>query len=124
MKYACLIYSDESDATANPEFGSKEMEPIMAGYMAFGAEVGDKIVAGEALLPTAMATSVRVANGEIVATDGPFAETKEHLGGFYVIDAADLDEAIAIAAKIPHAALGVIEVRPVVEFDDAGNVAG
>lgn len=124
MKYACLIYSDEGDPIANPEYGSKEMEPIMAGYFEFGAEVGDKIHAGEALMPTATATSVRVKDGEVVATDGPFAETKEHLGGFYVVEAADLDEAIAIAAKIPHAALGTIEVRPVIEFDDSGAVQG
>lgn len=124
MKYACLIYSDESDSVANPEYGSKEMEPIMAGYFAFGAEMGEKIEAGEALMPTATSTSVRVKNGETIATDGPFAETKEHLGGFYVVEAADLDEAIAIAAKIPHAALGTIEVRPVIEFDDSGSAQG
>lgn len=117
MKYLCLIYSDYSDATANPDPQSAEYQPIIAGYVAFGQEVGEKILAGEALMPTAMATSVRVTDGEIITTDGPFAETKEQLGGFYMVDAADLDEAIKIAAKIPHASRGTIEVRPVMEFD-------
>jgi hypothetical protein len=116
MKYACLIYSDETDRSANPEPMSKEMEPIMAGYMAFGESAGEKILAGEALQSTATATSVRVQNGEVIATDGPFAETKEHLGGFYIVEATDLDEAIAMAAQIPHAAMGTFEVRPVLDF--------
>ena len=117
MKYACLIYSDETDPEINPDPSSKEFEPMMAGYMAFGEEAGDRIAAGEALLPTAMATSVRVRNGDLITTDGPFAETKEQLGGFYIIEAADLDEAIALASKIPHATTGTIEVRPVIEFN-------
>jgi hypothetical protein len=116
MKYACLIYSDENDTTANPDPLSKEMETIMAGYMAFGGAAGDKILGGEALQPTPTATCVRVSDGEVIATDGPFAETKEHLGGFYIIEAADLDEAIAMAAMIPHAAMGTVEVRPVIDF--------
>ncbi|MEE9415440.1 MAG: YciI family protein [Acidimicrobiales bacterium] len=117
MKYACLIYADENNPEASPEPGSAAFEPIMAGYFQFGNDAGDKIAAGEALSPTNTATSVRVRDGEITTTDGPFAETKEHLGGFYVLECADLDEAIALAAKIPHAALGTIEVRPVIEFD-------
>lgn len=116
MKYACLIYSNESDPAANPDPQSEAMQPIMAGYMGFGEEMGERIHAGEALMDTAMATSVRVVDGEIVTTDGPFAETKEQLGGFYVIEADDLDGAIAAAAKIPHAALGTIEVRPVIDY--------
>lgn len=116
MKYACLIYSDESDTVANPDPTTEAFAPIMAGYMAFGEEHGGIIQGGEALEPTSAATSVRVRDGETVTTDGPFAETKEQLGGFYVIEAPDLDAAIAVAAKIPHAAMGVVEVRPCPDF--------
>ena len=116
MKYACLIYSDENDSVANPDPSSEAFAPIMAGYMAFGEHAGERIVAGEALDGVATATSVRVRDGETLTTDGPFAETKEQLGGFYVVEAADLDEAIALAARIPHAASGTVEVRPVLEF--------
>jgi hypothetical protein len=116
MKYACLIYNDESDPASNPDPTSEAFAPIMADYMAFGQEFESKIVCGEPLESVATATSVRVRGGEISSTDGPFAETKEQLGGFYVVEAADLDEAIAIAAKIPHAASGTIEVRPVPNF--------
>lgn len=117
MKYACLIYSDESDSVANPDVTSEAMQPIMAGYMAFSQKHGAKVAAGEALAPTTTATTVRLVAGEIVTTDGPFAETKEQLGGFYIIDVADLDEAIKAASDIPHASMGRIEVRPVLEFD-------
>ncbi|MGA9279546.1 YciI family protein [Ilumatobacter sp.] len=116
MKYACLIYSVESDPIAHPDPTTEAFAPIMAGYMAFGEEFGPKIVAGEALEPVATATCVRVRDGDTITTDGPFAETKEQLGGFYLIEAGDLDEAIAIAAKIPHASMGTIEVRPVPNF--------
>ena len=113
MKYACLIYGDESTAVApdSPEFGE-----IMAGYMAFGETAGERIVAGEPLEPTSTATTVTVRNGETITTDGPFAETKEQLGGFYVLECADLDEAISLAAQIPGAADGRVEVRPVPNF--------
>ncbi len=116
MKYACLIYSDEKDPGANPDPQSEAMQPIMAGYMSFSEEMGERIQGGEALMDTAMATSVRVVDGEVVTTDGPFAETKEQLGGFYILEADDLDSAIAAAAKIPHAAMGTIEVRPVLDY--------
>ncbi len=116
MKYACLIYSDENDPTQNPDPTSEAMAPIMAGYFAFGEEFSAQIQGGEALAPTDTATCVRVKDGDITTTDGPFAETKEHLGGFYVVEADDLDAAVRIAARIPHAALGVIEVRPVLDF--------
>jgi len=116
MKYACLIYSDESDAVANPDPTTEAFAPIMAGYMAFGQEFESKILAGEPLESVSTATCVRVKDGETVTTDGPFAETKEQLGGFYVVEADDLDEAVAIASKIPHAAMGTIEVRPVPNF--------
>lgn len=120
MKYACLIYSDESNPEFNPDPTSPEFGPIMAGYMAFGEEAGAAgvIVAGEPLQSTATATCVQLRDGEIVTTDGPFAETKEALGGFYLVEAADLDEAVAIAARIPTAKHGTIEVRPVMVFDN------
>jgi hypothetical protein len=117
MKYACLIYSDEQDTVANPDPSTEAFAPMMAGYFAFGEKNGEKIAAGEALQSVATATSVRVRDGETVATDGPFAETKEQLGGFYIVEADDLDEAISMAIQIPHAHTGTIEVRPVMNFD-------
>ncbi len=118
MKYACLIYSDETDATANPDPASEAFAPIMAGYRAFGEEAGaaGALLAGEALEPTSTATCLQVRNGEVVTTDGPFAETKEHLGGFYILECESLDEAMKWAAKIPHASMGTIEIRPVPDF--------
>ena len=93
----------------------------MKAYNAFGAEAvaADVMRGGEALHEAKTATSVRVRDGKVLVTDGPFAETKEEFGGFYLIDAADLDEAIKWAAKIPGAARGTIEVRPVVDFTAA-----
>jgi hypothetical protein len=95
-----------------------ESEAIMGEYFAFteGIRSNGKLVAGEALQPTPTATTVRVRNGKISTTDGPFVETKEQLGGFYLIDATDLNEAIQIAAKIPSARFGGVEVRPVIDF--------
>ena len=123
MRYACLIYSDENDSTANPDMGTPEQQEIFAGYMAFGEEAGAAgvLLGGEPLEPTSTATSVQVKDGDVVTTDGPFAETKEQLGGFYLIDAENLDEAIAWAAKIPHAQLGTIEVRPLMEYGDPAS---
>ena len=91
----------------------------MAGYMAFGEEIttNGSFVAGEALQPTSTATTVRVRDGETGSTDGPFAETKEVLGGFYIVNVDNLDDAIATAAKIPGAATGAVEVRPILVFD-------
>lgn len=114
MKYALLIYTNETeDAQASPE----KQQAIFAGYNAFGEQFKDKIGGGEALLPTSSATTVRVRDGKTLTTDGPFAETKEQLGGFYLIDADNLDEAIAIAAHIPGADHGEVEVRPVMVFE-------
>jgi hypothetical protein len=93
----------------------------MAGYMEFGREFEGKIQGGDALHPTATATTVRVRDGERLLTDGPFAETREQLGGFYIVEAGSLDEAIAIAAKIPGAQTGRIEVRPVMAFNEDGS---
>ncbi len=118
MKYALLINEDETFwNTAGPE----EIGRIMAGYQAFGERNAGAIVDGAALQPTATATTVRVRDGERLLTDGPFAETREQFGGYYVVDVASLDEAIAIAAQIPGAETGGIEVRPVMEFDASGQ---
>jgi hypothetical protein len=115
MKYLCLIYENEkSFETMSPADG----EAIMNEYFVFtdGIRRSGQYVAGEALQPTQTATTVKVRNGKVSTTDGPFAETKEQLGGFYLIEAKDLNEAIQVAAKIPSARLGSIEVRPVVDF--------
>ena len=116
MQYMLLIYSNEAD---EPKPGSAEMGPHMQGYMNFTNEVREagKLVAGDPLLPVASATTVRQRDGATQTTDGPFAETKEQLGGYYILDCEDLDEAIGYAAKIPSAAFGSIEVRPIMVFD-------
>src|SRR5690242_8641322 len=110
MQYALLIYTDEN---ADTNATQQEQEAVMAAYNAFGKEFAAKITGGEALMPTNTATTVRTREGKTLTTDGPFAETKEQLGGFYLVNASDLDEAIQIAARIPGAAHGSIEVRPV-----------
>ena len=94
---------------------------MMGEYFAFTNQIRESghYVAGEALQPVATATTVRVRNGQLQTTDGPFAETREQLGGFYLVDAANLDEAIALAARIPSSRIGSIEVRPVVVYDAA-----
>jgi hypothetical protein len=109
MKVLALIYSDSTAwEAASPE----ERGEVYAKYRAFGAQAGDRIVTGAELTSTRSATTVRVRDGETVVTDGPFAETKEQLGGFYLFDCAGLDEAERIAAEIPGAAWGAIELRP------------
>jgi hypothetical protein len=116
MKYLCLIYDDESRwATMSKE----EADAMMGEYFAFteGIRKSGHYLAGEALKPVQTATSVRVRNGRTTTTDGPFAETKEQLGGFYMVDARDLNEAIQIASRIPSARTGTIEVRPVEVFE-------
>jgi hypothetical protein len=113
MKYALLIAYDEStDAAMSQEEGQAQM----AEYMSFQEGAGAAILDGARLHPTADATTVRVVDGEVLASDGPFAETKEQIAGFYMVEAKDLDEAIDIASKIPHARKGSIEVRPVWEM--------
>jgi len=111
MRYLLLIYEDEN----NPPPDDAEMGRWFAVTEAMKS--AGVHLAGEALHPTSSATTVRVEDGRTVATDGPFAETREQLGGFYVIDADDLDQAIEWAAKLPNAHKGSIEVRPVMEFD-------
>jgi hypothetical protein len=121
MKYAFTIYGDESAAeSASPE----EMQAVSQAYGELTQEMQEKgaLVAGEGLYPTQTATTLRVRDGERAVTEGPFAETKEQLGGFYVLECKDLDEAIEWAAKIPGAQRGSIEIRPVMVFDEAGNL--
>jgi hypothetical protein len=91
----------------------------MAAYGAFGEEAAGVILGGEGLEPSSSATTVRVRNGERVLSDGPFAETKEQLGGFYLLECDSLDEAIGWAVKIPGAATGSVEVRPVMNYEGA-----
>ncbi len=116
MQYICLIYSaaDTGPAPGTPEFG-----PYMQAYQEFTTLLKEKgaLVAGDALQPATTATTVTRENGSIETTDGPFAETKEQLGGYYLIECDSLDEAIEYAAKIPTAAHGRIEVRPIMTFD-------
>lgn len=116
MKYALLIYTSEAEHAKMTE---AEQQANMGAYFAFTNEISEAGVnmGGEALMPTAMATTVRVQNGKTLTTDGPFAETKEQLGGFYIVDCKDLDEAIAYAAKIPDASHGSVEVRPLMVFE-------
>jgi hypothetical protein len=120
MRYALLIYVSPWDAT--PE----EEGEIMQAYNAFTQEAvqADVMRGGEALHEAKTATSVRVRSGEVMVTDGPFAETKEEFGGFYLIEAENIDEAIKWAAKIPGATRGTVEVRPVVDFSQEGDQSG
>ncbi len=116
-RYIALIYTDESrDASATPE----DFQKIMAAYNAYSEEIRKAGVmeAGDALDGTNTATTVRVRNGQRLTTDGPFAETKEQLGGFYILKCKDLDEAINWASKIPATEYGSVEVRPIMDFDD------
>lgn len=125
MQYAILIYDAE---TANPP--TQPPDPaafgeVMAEWNAYTQMLrdGGHYAGGEALQPVTAATTVRVRDGQTLTTDGPFAETKEALGGFYLVDASDLDEALRLAAACPGAKWGSIEVRPVVDFG-APDVAG
>jgi hypothetical protein len=115
MRYICLIYSSEDGIDqVTPE----QWQAVTDAYNAFGAEAraAGVVRESEALQPTPTATTVRVRDGKSLITDGPFAETKEALGGYYVLECKDLDEALAWAAKIPGAQHGCVEVRPIIEF--------
>ena len=115
MRYLCLIYDQERDWDAMP---AAESGAYLAECLAVEEEIraAGHHLAAEAVHPVAAATTVRIRDGRMSTTDGPFAETKEQLGGFYLIEARDLNEAIQVAAKIPAARTGSIEVRPVVDF--------
>ena len=116
MEYLLLIYSDEK---REPGPGTPEGDAHFNAYMKFSEQVQQKNVmrGANALQDISTATTVRVRDGKTETTDGPFAETKEQLGGYYLLDCKDLDEAIEYAAKIPSAKLGSIEVRPIMKFD-------
>jgi hypothetical protein len=118
MRYMLLIYDRETDWAG---LSDKERGEMYQEYAAFteGIRKSGHYRAGDQLQPIATATTVRVKNGKAVPTDGPFAETREQLGGYYIIDAKNLDEATEIAARIPSARMGSIEVRPIVEMTGA-----
>ncbi len=115
MRYLLLIYQNEAE---HAKLSQEELGAEYGAYMAFGEEVQKKgvFLSGEALMPINTATTVRVRGGKTLNTDGPFAETKEQLGGFYLLNCKDLDEAITFAAKVPAATDGSIEIRPIMEF--------
>jgi len=112
MKYMLLIYYDEQS------LGETERQDCFVESAQLAQELNSsgQYLSANPLQPTATATSVRVRNGKRLVTDGPFAETREQLGGYFLIDAKDLDEAIGIAARIPVALLGTVEIRPLVEI--------
>ena len=115
MKYLCLVYQDEKELAS---LSQRELDQRVDESLAVDEELkrsGHRI-ASDALQPVATATTVRVKNGKTVTTDGPFAETREQLGGFYMVEAKDLDEAISLAARIPASRTGSIEVRPILPF--------
>jgi len=116
MQYMCLIYSSEAEG---PAPGSDEWGDYIKAYQDFTKSCvdGGVMKAGDALQPIATATTVTRQNGKVEITDGPFAETKEQLGGYYLLDCKDLDEALEYAARMPTAAHGRVEVRPVVVWD-------
>ena len=111
MKYLCLIYLDEKEMDAMP---AGEMSTLNAAHLDFndGLRKSGHFIVAEALEPVRSTASVRLRHGKVSVTDGPFAESKEMIAGFYLIEAGDLKEAIELAAKIPSARLGTIEVRP------------
>jgi hypothetical protein len=113
MKYLCLIYGDEQARQTMPK---ADMEKIRGEYFAFTGDIekSGHYLGGNALQPTHTATTVRVRQGKVSTTDGPFAETKEQLGGYYLIEAKDLNDAIQVASRIPGARLGSVEVRPII----------
>jgi hypothetical protein len=120
MKYLLTIYGDESGfAEATPE----DIQQVMAAYEQFGRDASEAgvMLGGEGLQPSGTATTVRVRDGEAITSDGPFAETREQLGGYYLLDCRDLDDALGWAARIPGAATGTIEVRPVMDYEAAGS---
>ncbi len=117
MQYLLMIYSEEG---SGPEPGSPEFGDYMQAYFSFTQEMKERglFLAGEPLEEVSTASTVRVRNNQTAVTDGPFAETKEVLGGYYLLDCNGLDEALECAAKIPTAAHGSIEVRPIMKLPD------
>ena len=120
MRYLCLIYHDEKELGAMPE---PEMSALNARHLAFNEEIlsSGHFIEAEALQPAAATTCVRVRNGKVSLTDGPYMETKEMVAGFYLIEARDLNEAIAVASKLPSAPLGTVEIRPCRDLEVNGT---
>jgi hypothetical protein len=116
MKYLCLIYNKERNLE---ELSPDAWDSLKDEYVVFtdGIRSSGHHLGGEALQPTRTARTVRVRNGSVSATDGPFAETTEQLGGYYLIEARDLNDAVQVASRIPSARMGSIEVRPIVQLD-------
>lgn len=116
MKYLCLIYEDETGMSSNSEWNAGT--PMNEAYRTFTDDIkkSGHLLGGDALQPTSSATTVRVRDGRTITSDGPFAETKEQLGGYYLIEGRDLNDAIQVAARIPSASRGSIEVRPIRVF--------
>ena len=123
MKYLALVYYDEKIMDA---MSQQDWDALNNECMACVAGLSDSghYIDGSPLMPTSTATTVRVRDGKVSATDGPFAETREQLAGFYMLEARDLDEAIRLAEKIPPARYGSVELRPARELKDKGNDAG
>ncbi|MEP5153056.1 YciI family protein [Planktotalea sp.] len=119
MKYMLLIYNDP---TQEPAYGTPEFDAMMAGYFSANEKMqaDGVLVGGEGLQGIETATSLRIKSGKVETMDGPFAETREHLGGYYVVDVPDLDGALKYAALIPSANFGTIEVRPLMDYNPAG----
>jgi hypothetical protein len=116
MKVLALIYGEEGRWDSATE---EERNAVYERYRAFGQQAGEKVVDGAELASTRTATTVRVRGDETTVTDGPFAETKETLGGFYLFECGDLEEATALAALIPGASTGAVELRPAAEDESA-----
>ena len=119
MQYMLLIYNDPA---REPAYGTPEFQAMMGGYFAANETMkADGVLrGGEGLQGVETATSLRIKGGKVETMDGPFAETREHLGGYYVVDVPDLDAALRYAALIPSAAFGTIEVRPLMDYNPAG----
>ena len=117
MKYLCLIYENEQNWS---HYTKNQGDSMMAEYGSFTQDIqkSGHMLGGNALQPANTATTVRVRNGKVSTTDGPFAETKEQLGGYYLIEATDLNDAIQVSARIPGAKTGSIEVRPIMVFSN------
>lgn len=120
MNYMLLIYSSPE---AGPVYGSPEFQAMLEGFRAFNerAKADGVLRGGEALKGIETATTLRLRGGKAETMDGPFAETREHLGGYYILDVPDLDAALRYAAAIPAAAYGSIELRPLMDYNPAGN---
>lgn len=116
MKYLCLVYRDEQVWDALPR---REYHELVDEILDYREELrsGGQFIAADAVQNAHTATTVRVRDGKPIVTDGPYAETKEQIGGFYILEARDLNEAIRVAAKIPSARLGIVEIRPIKALD-------